>query len=131
MKKGKELFVLLFSLALLCSCQNDIEESKSEDSKFLDTVMNTVNKKDFLSASVDDKTRVVDLEIADTVNRSKVKKEINTQLKKQDIRPYTINVSQRNMDIVKIENRWDMIYSYINEELFQKKDTKVFQYELI
>lgn len=63
--------------------------------------MNVVNKKGFLSAYLDDKTRTVDLEIADTENASKVKKEINAQLKNQDIRPYTINVSQKNMDIVK------------------------------
>ncbi|PGA50091.1 DUF4030 domain-containing protein, partial [Bacillus pseudomycoides] len=62
----------------------------------------------------------------DTVNTSKLKKEINTQLKNQDIRPYTINVSQRDMDIVKIENRWDEIYSYIFEELFHKKGYKGF-----
>ncbi len=67
----------------------------------MNIVMNVVNKKGFLSAYLDDKTRTVDLEIADTENASKVKKEINAQLKNQDIRPYTINVSQKNMDIVK------------------------------
>ncbi|PED05349.1 DUF4030 domain-containing protein [Bacillus pseudomycoides] len=127
MNKGKGLLLPLLLTIVLSSCQqSDIEEEKSEDSKVMDTVMNTVNKKDFLSASVDDTSRVVDLEIADTVNTSKLKKEINTQLKNQDIRPYTINVSQRDMDIVKIENRWDEIYSYIFEELFHKKGYKGF-----
>lgn len=127
MKKEKGLLLPLLLTIVLSSCQqSDIEEVKSEGSKVMDTVMNTVNKKDFLSASVDDKARVVDLEIADTVNTSKVKKDINTQLKNQDIRPYAINVSQRDMDIVKIENRWANIYSYIYEELFHKKGYKGF-----
>ncbi len=68
-----------------------------------------------------DTPRTVDLEIADTVNTSKLKTEINTQLKNQDIRAYTINVSQRNMDIVKKERRWSEVYSSIFDEVFTKK----------
>lgn len=125
MKKRKRLILPLVLAILLGACQqNDKEEAKSEEEKVMDTIVKTVDEKDFLSASMSDTPRTVDLEIADTVNTSKLKKAINTQLKNQDIRPYTINVSQRNMDIVKIENRWDMIYSYINEELFQKKGYK-------
>lgn len=126
MKKGKELLALLFSLVLLCSCQNDKEEAKSEESKVMDTIMGTVDDKDFLSASMSDTPRTVDLEIADTVNTSKLKKAINTQLKNQDIRPYTINVSQRNMDIVKKERRWSEVYSSIFDEVFTKNGYKGF-----
>ncbi|WP_018781866.1 DUF4030 domain-containing protein [Bacillus sp. 95MFCvi2.1] len=127
MKKGKGLLLPLLLATLLSACQqNDKEEAKSEESKVMDTIMETIDEKDFLSASMSDTPRTVDLEIADTVNTSKVKKEINARLKNQDIRLYTINVSQRNMDIVKIENRWDNIYSYIYEELFQKKGYKGF-----
>ncbi|WJE55816.1 DUF4030 domain-containing protein (plasmid) [Bacillus cereus] len=127
MNKGKGLLLPLLLTIVLSSCQqSDIEEAKSEGSKVMDIVGNTVNKKDFLSSSVDDKARVVDLEIADTVNTSKLKKEISIQLKNQDIRPYTINISQRDMNIVKIENRWDRILSYIFEELFHKKGYKGF-----
>ncbi|KFN01253.1 DUF4030 domain-containing protein [Bacillus clarus] len=126
MKKGKELFALLFSLVLLCSCQNDQEEGKSEESKVMDIITETVDDKDFLSASMSDTPRTVDLEIADTVNTSKLKKAINTQLKNQDIRPYTINVNQRNMDIVKKERRWDNVYSSILNEVFTKNGYKGF-----
>ncbi|MCI0768199.1 DUF4030 domain-containing protein [Bacillus sp. TL12] len=127
MKKRKGLILPLVLAILFGACQqSDLEESKSEDSKVMDTVMDTVDKKDFLSATVDDKTKIVELEIADTVNASELKKNINTQLKSQYIRPYTINVSQRDMDIVKIENRWDNISSYIVEELFHKKGYKGF-----
>ncbi|WP_017154583.1 DUF4030 domain-containing protein [Bacillus bingmayongensis] len=127
MKKRKGLILPLVLAILFGACQqSDLEESKSEDSKVMDTVMDTVDKKDFLSATVDDKTKIVELEIADTVNTSELKKNINTQLKSQYIRPYTINVSQRDMDIVKIENRWDNISSYIVEELFHKKGYKGF-----
>lgn len=126
MKKGKELFVLLFSLALLCSCQSDKEEAKSEEAKVMDTIMETVDEKDFLSASMSDTPRTVDLEIADTVNTSKLKKVINFQLKNQDIKPYTINVSERNMDIVKKERQWSKVYSSIFNEVFTKNGYKGF-----
>lgn len=123
MRKGKRLFVPLFSLVLLCSCQSDIEEPKSEGSKVMDTVKNTVNEKSFLSASIsEEKTRVLDLEVADTEKTEKVKKEINTQLKNQGIQPYTINVTEKNMDIVKIENRWDKIFGYIFDDVFIKNE---------
>ncbi|WP_459502647.1 DUF4030 domain-containing protein [Bacillus sp. C1] len=127
MQKGTRLFSLLSLIFLLYVCQqSELEEPKSEDAKVMDIVVNSVNEKDFLSASMEDTTRIVYLEIADTVNVRQLKKEINTQFKNQDIKPYTINVSQRNMDIVKIENRWSNIYSYIYEELFQKKGYKDF-----
>lgn len=127
MKKRKGLIFSLVLAILLGACeQNDKEEAKSEEEKVMDTIVQTVDEKDFLSASMSDTPRTVDLEIADTVNTSKLKKAINTQLKNQDIRPYTINISQRDMDIVKIENRWDNIYSYILEGLFHKKGYKGF-----
>ncbi|PEE40767.1 DUF4030 domain-containing protein [Bacillus pseudomycoides] len=122
MRKRKGLILPLVLTILFGACQqSEIEESKSEDSKVMDSVVSVVNKKEFLSAYVDDKTRVVDLEIVDTVNTSKVKKEINARLMNQGIKPYTIDISQRNMEEVKIEKRWDMIYSYVYEELFKKK----------
>ncbi|MBE7107035.1 DUF4030 domain-containing protein [Bacillus cereus] len=127
MRKGKRLFVSLFSLVLLCSCQSDIEEPKSEGSKVMDTVKDTVNEKSFLSASIrEEKTRVLDLEVADTEKTEKVKREINTQLKNQGIQPYTINVTEKNMDIVKIENRWDKIFGYIFDDVFIKNEYKGF-----
>ena len=36
MRKGKKLLVFLFPLALLCACENDIEDAKSEDSIVMD-----------------------------------------------------------------------------------------------
>ncbi|PGA56101.1 DUF4030 domain-containing protein [Bacillus pseudomycoides] len=127
MKKGKGLLLPLLLATLLSACQqNDKEEAKSEEAKVIDTIMETVDEKDFLSASMSDTPRTVDLEIADTVNTSKLKKAINTQLKNQEIRPYTINVSQRNMDIVKKERRWSEVYSSIFDEVFTKNGYKGF-----
>ncbi|PEP50112.1 DUF4030 domain-containing protein [Bacillus pseudomycoides] len=127
MNKGKGLLLPLLLATLLSACQqNDKEEAKSEEAKVMDTIMETVDEKDFLSASMSDTPRTVDLEIADTVNTSKLKKAINTQLKNQDIRPYTINVSQRNMDIVKKERRWSEVYSSIFDEVFTKNGYKGF-----
>ena len=127
MKKGKGLLLPLLLATLLSACQqSDKEEAKSEETKVMDTIMGTVDDKDFLSASMSDTPRTVDLEIADTVNTSKLKKAINTQLKNQEIRPYTINVSQRNMDIVKKERRWSEVYSSIFDEVFTKNGYKGF-----
>ena len=36
MRKGRKLLVFLFPLALLCACENDIEDAKSEDSIVMD-----------------------------------------------------------------------------------------------
>ncbi|WOA60985.1 DUF4030 domain-containing protein [Bacillus mycoides] len=126
MKSGKTLFTLLFSLVLLCSFRIEKGEEKSEESKVMDTIMETVGDKDFLSASMNDTPGTVDLEIADNVNSNKIKKAINAQLKNQDIRPYTINVSQRNMDIVKKEHRWSEVYASIFHEVFTKSGYKGF-----
>ncbi|MED4714225.1 MULTISPECIES: DUF4030 domain-containing protein [Bacillus] len=127
MKKRKGVILPLVLAILLGACQqNDKEEAKSEEEKVIDTIVETVDEKDFLSASMSDTPRTVDLEIADTVNTSKLKKAINTQLKNQDIRPYTINVSQRNMDIIKKERRWSEVYSSIFDEVFTKNGYKGF-----
>ncbi|MBC6972689.1 DUF4030 domain-containing protein [Bacillus sp. Xin] len=127
MKKRKGVILPLVLAILLGACQqSDKEEAKSEEEKVMDTIVETVDEKDFLSAAMSDTPRTVDLEIADTVNTSKLKKVINTQLKNQDVRPYTINVSQRNMDIVKKERRWSEVYSSIFDEVFTKNGYKGF-----
>ncbi|KEK22067.1 DUF4030 domain-containing protein [Bacillus gaemokensis] len=125
MKKEKWLLLLLLLVVLFCACeQSDIEETKREDSKVMDTVVNVVNKKDFVSASVDDQTKIVDLEISDTQKPSEIRKEINNRLKKQNIKPYTINISGRNMEQVKKENRWYKINGDIDDELRKKEEYK-------
>ncbi len=59
----------------------------------MEAVNKTVNKKSFVSAAIwDENTRRLDIEIADTEDSSKVKKEINNRLKNQGIKPYTINI---------------------------------------
>ncbi|MCU5653176.1 DUF4030 domain-containing protein [Bacillus mycoides] len=125
MAKGKNLYVPLLSLALLCSCQSDMEEPKSEDSKVMDAVNKTVNKKSFVSAAIwDENTRRLDIEIADTEDSSKVKKEINNQLKNQGIKPYTINIKERDMKVVEKEKRWDKVTGAIFENVFTKTEYK-------
>ncbi|MDO8156021.1 hypothetical protein FKQ51_01225, partial [Bacillus toyonensis] len=74
MGKGKILSVSVLSLVLLCSCQINTEEPRSEGSKVMDVVNKTVNKKSFVSAAIwDENTRRLDIEIADTEDSSKVK----------------------------------------------------------
>lgn len=125
MKKGIKLFSSLFSLVLLCSCQNNIEDPKNEGLIVLDTVENTVNEQAFLSATVEDeKARVLNLEITDTEKPATIKKEINTQLKNQGIQSYTINVTERSNDIVKKERRWRKVTDSIFDNVFTKNEYK-------
>ncbi|PFI75763.1 DUF4030 domain-containing protein [Bacillus cereus] len=125
MGKGKILCVSVLSLALLCSCQGNTEEHKSEGSKVMDAVNKTVNKKSFVSAAIwDENTRRLDIEIADTEDSSKVKTEINNQLKNQGIKPYTINIKERDMKIVEKEKRWNKITGSILENIFTKNEYK-------
>ncbi|MBE7104910.1 DUF4030 domain-containing protein [Bacillus cereus] len=125
MGKKKILCLSLLSLALFCSCQIDTEEPKSEGSKVMDAVNRTVNKKSFVSAAIwDENTRRLDIEIADTEDSSKVKKEINNQLKKQGIKPYTINIKERDMKIVEKENRWNKVIGAIFDNVFNKNEYK-------
>ncbi len=77
MKKRKGLILPFVLAILLGACQqSDKEEAKSEEEKVVDTIVETVDEKDFLSASMSDTPRTVDLEIADTVNTSKLKKRL-------------------------------------------------------
>ncbi|WP_242281166.1 DUF4030 domain-containing protein [Bacillus cereus group sp. BfR-BA-01347] len=125
MGKGKILCVPLLSLALLCSCQSDAEEPKSEGSKVMEAVNKTVNKKSFVSAAIwDENTRRLDIEIADTEDSSKVKKEINNRLKNQGIKPYTINIKERDMKIVEKEKRWNKVTGSILGNIFTKNEYK-------
>ncbi|PHE85588.1 hypothetical protein COF81_29145 [Bacillus pseudomycoides] len=62
MNKGKGLLLPLLLATLLSACQ----QNDKEEAKVMDTIMETVDEKDFLSASMSDTPRTVDLEIADT-----------------------------------------------------------------
>ncbi|WP_144514639.1 DUF4030 domain-containing protein [Bacillus thuringiensis] len=125
MGMGKVLCISVLSLALLCSCQGNTEEPKSEGSKVMEAVNKTVNKKSFVSAAIwDENTRRLDIEIADTEDSSKVKKEINNRLKNQGIKPYTINIKERDMKIVEKEKRWNKVTGSILGKIFTKNEYK-------
>lgn len=125
------VFGLLLPIFLLCSCQQIDTKNSSEDSKVMNTVLRVVNKESFIGASIDEKNKVVDLEIADVENASKVRSKINEQLEKQGIQPRTIHISQKNMAQVKQEHRWDEIQSSLFNELFKSKKYKEFTLQQI
>lgn len=111
MKRGKKLIVFLFSIALLCACEPEMEESKSEDSIVMGIATATVKQESFFSAAIwDEKARIVDLEIADSENANEIKKEINKRLQIQGIMSYKVNISQRNKEIVNAEQRWQLVF---------------------
>lgn len=77
MKSGKKLIVFLFSIAVLCACEPEMEESKSEDSIVMDIATAAGKGGIFFSAAIwDDKERKVDLEIADSENANEIKKKL-------------------------------------------------------
>ncbi|WP_020061323.1 DUF4030 domain-containing protein [Bacillus sp. 123MFChir2] len=125
------VFGLILPIVLLCSCQQTDTENSSEDSKVMDTVLLVVDKESFIGASIDEKDKVVDLEIADVENASKVRSKINEQLEKQGIQPRTIHINQKNMAQVKQEHRWDEIQSSLFNELFKSKGYKEFTLQQI
>ncbi|MGE6961970.1 DUF4030 domain-containing protein [Bacillus thuringiensis] len=121
MRKGKKLLVFLFPFALLCACENDIEDAKSEDSIVMDIATAAVKEESFFSAAIwDEKARIVDLEIADSENANEIKKEINKRLQIQGVMSYKVNVSQRNKEIVNAEHRWELVFGHIFDDGFRK-----------
>ncbi|MBW3496663.1 DUF4030 domain-containing protein [Bacillus sp. FDAARGOS_1420] len=127
MKKSKFVFPLLFSsLMLISSCQqiDNVEASQSEDSKVMDTVHNVVDDKKFLSATVDNKAKSLDLRISDTEIPKKVEEEINKELKKKKITSYTINIVQEDIKLAKKEYRWELFSMNLVDDLLSKPEYK-------
>lgn len=121
MRKGKKLLVFLFPLGLLCACESDIEDAKSEESIVMDIATAAVKQESFFSAAIwDEKARIVDLEIADSENANEIKKEINKRLQIQGVMSYKVNVSQRNKEIVNAEHRWELVFGQIFDGVFRK-----------
>lgn len=121
MRKGKKLLVLLFPFALLCACENDIEDAKSEDSIVMDIATAAVKEESFFSAAIrDEKERIVDLEIADSEDSNEIKNDINKRLVIQGVTSYKINITQRNREVVKAESRWNQVFGHIFDDVFRK-----------
>ncbi|AHA72011.1 MULTISPECIES: DUF4030 domain-containing protein [Bacillus cereus group] len=132
MRKGKKLLVFLFPFALLCACENDIEDAKSEDSIVMDIATAAVKEESFFSAAIwDEKARIVDLEIADSENANEIKKEINKRLQIQGVMSYKVNVSQRNKEIVNAEHRWELVFGHIFDDGFRKNGYEGFSIQQI
>ena len=121
MRKGTKVLVFLIPFALLCACENEIEDAKSEDSIVMDIATVAVKEESFFSAAIwDEKARIVDLEIADSENANEIKKEINKRLQIQGIMSYKVNISQRNKEIVNAEHRWELVFGQIFDDVFRK-----------
>ncbi|MES5834583.1 DUF4030 domain-containing protein [Bacillus cereus group sp. MG11] len=121
MRKGIKVLVFLIPFALLCACENEIEDAKSEDSIVMDIATVAVKEESFFSAAIrDEKARIVDLEIADSENPNEIKKEINKRLQIQGIMSYKVNISQRNKEIVNAEHRWGLVFGQIFDDVFRK-----------
>ncbi|MBE5106705.1 DUF4030 domain-containing protein [Bacillus thuringiensis] len=121
MRKGKKLIVFVIPLVLLCACESEIEESKSEDSIVMDIATATVKEESFFSAAIrDENARILDLEIADSENANEIKKEINKRLQIQGIMSYKVNIAQRNKEVSNADRRWELVFGHIFDNVFRK-----------
>ncbi|TCW58188.1 uncharacterized protein DUF4030 [Bacillus thuringiensis] len=121
MRKGKKVLGFLIPLALLCACENEIEDAKSEDSIVMDIATATVKEESFFSAAIsDEKERILDLEIADSEDSNEIKKDINKRLAIQGVTSYKINITPKNSEVVKAESRWNQIFGHIFDDVFRK-----------
>jgi len=121
MRKGKKVLEFLIPLALLCACENEIEDAKSEDSIVMDIATATVKEESFFSAAIsDEKERILDLEIADSEDSNEIKKDINKRLAIQGVTSYKINITPKNSEVVKAESRWNQIFGHIFDDVFRK-----------
>ncbi|MGN7894792.1 DUF4030 domain-containing protein [Bacillus sp. 22475] len=121
MRKRKKLLVFLFPLALLCACEPEMEESKSEDSIVMGIATAAVKEESFFSAAIrDEKERILDLEIADSEDSNEIKNDINKRLVIQGVTSYKINITQRNREVVKAESRWNQVFGHIFDDVFRK-----------
>lgn len=120
MKSGKKLIVFLFSIAVLCACEPEMEESKSEDSIVMDIATAAVKEESFFSATIrDEKERILDLEIADSEDRNEITNDINKRLAIQGVTSYKINIIQRNKESVNAEHRWELVFGQIFDDVFR------------
>ncbi|MGA4501044.1 DUF4030 domain-containing protein [Bacillus bombysepticus] len=127
MKKSKFVFPLLFSsLMLIGSCQqiDSVEASQSEGSRVLDSVHNVVTDKNFLSATVDDDAKFLNLRISDTETPKEVEEKIDKELKKKKITSYTINIVQEDVKLAKKEHRWELFSFNLIDDLLSKPEYK-------
>ncbi|EEK89293.1 DUF4030 domain-containing protein [Bacillus cereus] len=132
MRKGTKVLVFLIPFALLCACENEIEDAKSEDSIVMDIATVAVKEESFFSAAIwDEKARIVDLEIADSENANEIKKEINKRLQIQGIMSYKVNISQRNKEIVNAEQRWQLVFGQIFDDVLRKNGYEGFSIQQI
>lgn len=132
MRKGTKVLVFLIPFALLCACENEIEDAKSEDSIVMDIATVAVKQESFFSAAIwDEKARIVDLEIADSENANEIKKEINKRLQIQGIMSYKVNISQRNKEIVNAEQRWQLVFGQIFDDVLRKNGYEGFSIQQI
>ncbi|XLP25938.1 DUF4030 domain-containing protein (plasmid) [Bacillus toyonensis] len=111
---------------LIGSCQqiDSVEASQSEGSRVLDTVHNVVNDKNFLSATVDDAAKFLDLRISDTETPKEIEEQIDKELKKKKITSYTINIVQEDVKLAKKEHRWELFSLNLIDDLLSKPEYK-------
>lgn len=111
---------------LIGSCQqiDSVEASQSEGYRVLDSVHNVVTDKNFLSATVDDDAKFLDLRISDTEKPKEVKEKIDKELKKKKITSYTINIVQEDVKLAKKEHRWELFSFNLIDDLLSKPEYK-------
>ncbi|WP_425340854.1 DUF4030 domain-containing protein [Bacillus cereus] len=109
-----------------------MEDAKSEESIVIDIATAAVKEESFFSAAIiDEKERIVDLEIADSEDSNEIKNDINKRLAIQGVMAYKINITQRNREVVKAESRWNQVFGHIFDDAFRKNGYEGFSIQQI
>jgi hypothetical protein len=111
---------------LIGSCQqiDSVEASQSEGDRVLDSVHNVVTDKNFLSATVDDDAKFLDLRISDTEKPKKKLRGKSIKIKEEKKNTsYTINIVQEDVKLEK-KHRWELFSFNLIDDLLSKPEYK-------
>ncbi|MEW4212453.1 DUF4030 domain-containing protein [Priestia megaterium] len=104
MRKIMNIFLLVGLVLLLASCQSTDTTTTKKD-KSLDVILSDISDKyDVINYGSDSKE--ININVEDTEKVSKVKKDIENQLKDNGLEHYKVNVHKKNVEQVKKEDQW-------------------------
>jgi len=122
MKKIVNAFLSIGLVLLLASCQSNDTSSTKKD-KSLDVILSDIsNKYNVINYGSDSKE--ININVEDTEKASKVKKDIENQLKENGLNNYKVNVHERNIKQVKKEDQW---FELENKALTNLQETKEYR----
>lgn len=104
MKNITSVLLLVCLALILSSCQSTDTSSESKD-KSLNSILNDISDK-YAVINYGSDSNEINVDVQDTEKATKVKSEIERELKENNLDHYKVNVREKNIDQVKKEERW-------------------------